>query len=273
MLVENLQVTIEADFIRPQSTRKSATACLTMTPDSPIEKWKQCADAWITEQGSEGDWSRRAILDPAVGELLNNLNGRDVLDLGCGEGRYSRIMQAKGATVSGIDPVPQFIAHARSLDTTSTYVEGTAESLPFADNSFNVVLSYLSIVDIEDLGAAAQEIRRVIRDGGELIIATLSNMASTTSGWVKDSDGNKTHRTVDRYMEHFAMDLEWRDIKIRNYHRPLSYILGLFLNNGFVLTQFIEPLPDAADPKSKEEYRVPTFQIYKLVANGNATAT
>ena len=241
---------------------------LVMNPDSTLGKWIQSANAWITDQGAEGDWSRRAVLDRALEQILADQRGKTVLDLGCGEGRYSRILQGNGAVVTGIDPVPQFIAHARSLDSVSTYVEGQAEALPFEDNSFDIVLSYLSIVDITDLQAASQEIARVVRARGELVIVNISNVASTTPGWVKDEDGNKVYRKVDRYMEHFAMDLEWRDIRIRNYHRPLSYILGLFLNQGFVLTRFIEPLPDPSDPNYNDEWRVPTFQIFSLVANG-----
>ena len=65
-------------------------------------------------------------------------------------------------------------------------------------------------------------------------------------------------------MEHFEMDLEWRGIRIKNYHRPLSYVLGLFLNHGFVLMRFIEPLPDLSDPYYDEEWRVPNFQIYSF---------
>lgn len=239
-----------------------------MNPDSSIEKWIHSADAWITDQGAHGDWSRRVILDPTLAEIIPSLRGKKVLDLGCGEGRYSRVLQDRGAVVTGIDPVPQFIDHARSLDPQSTYVEGQAEKLPFDDNSFDLVLSYLSIVDIVDLQAASQEIARVVRDHGELIIVTISNVASTTSNWVKDEDGNNLFRKVDRYMEHFSMDLEWRDIRIRNYHRPISYILGLFLDQGFVLTQFLEPLPDPSDPNYEDEFRVPTFQVYCLRANG-----
>ena len=239
-----------------------------MNPDSSLEKWIQSADAWIADQGAEGDWSRRAILDRALEQILVDKRGKTVLDLGCGAGRYSRILQATGAVVTGIDPVPQFIEHARSVDSVSTYVEGKAEELPFEDDSFDIVLSYLSIVDIADLQAASQEIARVIRDRGELIIVNISNVASATPSWVKDEDGNKVYRKVDRYMEHFAMDLEWRDIRIRNYHRPLSYILGLFLNQAFVLTRFVEPLPDPSDPNYEDERRVPTFQVFSLVANG-----
>lgn len=235
-----------------------------MSSDAGLQKWIESADGWIAEQGSEGDWSRRAILDPALEPILFDIQGKAILDLGCGEGRYSRRLKSKGAEVTGIDPVAQFIRRARSLDSESEYVEGTAESLPFADRSFDIVLSYLSFVDIADLEAAASEITRVLRDRGQLVIVTISNLASTTAGWVKDDNGRKTHREVDRYMEEFALDLEWRDIRIRNYHRPLSYTLGLFLDHGFVLTRFVEPLPDPSDPKYTEEHRVPTFQILSL---------
>ena len=59
-----------------------------MNRDSTVEKWIQSAEAWIADQGEAGDWSRRAILDPALNDLLPNLDGTSVLDLGCGEGRF-----------------------------------------------------------------------------------------------------------------------------------------------------------------------------------------
>ncbi|MFM9872824.1 MAG: class I SAM-dependent methyltransferase [Fimbriimonadaceae bacterium] len=232
--------------------------------NEPLQKWRESANAWITDQSEQGDWSRRVILDPNLETILPNLTNKHVLDLGCGEGRYSRILKSKGAIVTGIDPVTEFINHARSIDPLSTYIEAAAESLPLPDHQFDLVLSYLTIIDIPDLEAASHEINRVLKPGGELIIVTLSNMASCTDNWVKDSNGKKLYRTVDRYMEHFSMDLEWRGIKITNYHRPLSYVLGLFLNQNFVLTKFIEPLPDPQNPQYTDEFRCPNFQIYCL---------
>ncbi len=232
--------------------------------DESMRKWTESASAWIADQGERGDWSRRAILDPAVEQILPDVNGMTVLDLGCGEGRYSRILQSKGATVTGIDPVSEFIRHARSRDPESTYLEGIAESIPCEDSCFDLVMSYLSIVDIVDLESASAEISRVLKPNGTVVVVNISNLASTTEGWVKNSRGEKTHRTVDRYMEHFAIDLEWRNIRIKNYHRPLSYVLGLFLDRGFVLKQFVEPLPPESDPHFVHEFRVPTFQIYSL---------
>ncbi|GAB5406584.1 MAG: class I SAM-dependent methyltransferase [Aureliella sp.] len=231
---------------------------------SGFQKWIDSADAWIVAQGIEGDWSRRAVVDPALESILENVRGRKVLDLGCGEGRYSRILNAKGAVVTGIDPVPKFIERARALDQDSNYVEGTAESLCFPDEYFDIVLSYLSFVDIEGLKDAASEIVRVLRRGGKLVIVSISNVASTSTGWVKDESGNKKHRVVDRYMDELAIELELKGVRVTNYHRPLSYTLGLFLGQGFVLSRFEEPLPDAADPKYDDERRVPTFQILCL---------
>jgi ubiquinone/menaquinone biosynthesis C-methylase UbiE len=229
-----------------------------------LQKWRESANAWIKDQSQSGDWSRRVILDPNLEAILPNLTNKQVLDLGCGEGRYARILKSKGAIVTGVDPVPEFISHAKSLDADSIYIEAAAESLPLPDQQFDLVLSYLTIIDIPDLEAASREINRVLKPGGELIIVTLSNMASCTDNWVKDSKGKKLYRTVDRYMEHFSMDLEWRGIKITNFHRPLSYVLGLFLNQNFVLTKFIEPLPDQQNPQYTDEFRCPNFQIYVL---------
>ncbi len=231
---------------------------------TPHEKWQKSAQTWINHQGQSGDYARRVVLDPALEEILPNLEGKTVLDLGCGEGRYSRTLKSKGAIVTAIDPVAEFISHAKLLDPESTYIESFAESIPLPDNSFDLILSYLTIIDIDDMEATSKEIIRLLKPNGQLIIVTLSNMASCTDGWYKDENGKKLFRTVDRYMEHFSMNLAWSGLEITNYHRPLSYVLGLFLNHSFVLTKLIEPLPPKEDDYYSEEFRCPTFQIYAL---------
>lgn len=164
--------------------------------------------------------------------------------------------------MTGLDPVLRFVEIARERDPVSRYIQGMAEELPFEENAFDIVLSYLTVIDIPDLEAACREIARVLKPGGQLHIVTISNMTSSTPGWERDEDGKKMYRKVDRYMEHFAMDLEWREIRIRNYHRPLSYLLGLLFGEGLVMTGFLEPLPPEEDPHYAEEMRVPNFQIY-----------
>lgn len=226
--------------------------------------WRSSAQAWIASQSEEGDRSRREILDPALANLLGDVSNLTILDVGCGEGRYSRRLASQGATVTGLDPVDTFIEHARERDAVSRYLVASAEAMPLESESFDVVLSYLTIIDIPDYRAAIAEMCRVMKPSGSVLMATISNVASTSFGWIKDENGRKLYRPVDRYMEDFYLDLEWSDIRVRNYHRPLSALLQPFFSAGLVLTDFLEPLPDPSSDWFVEESRAPTFQIMRF---------
>ncbi len=229
--------------------------------DPALGGWDVSAEAWIAAQGESGDPSRRVILDPCLDQLLTDVGGLSILDVGCGEGRYARKLAARGALVTGVDPVQAFIDVARERLPSGTFVTGFGETLPLQDASFDVVLSYLSIVDMPDYVSAIKEMARVLKPGGRIVIATVSNVASTTEGWVKDASGARLYRTVDRYMEEFAMDLAWSGLTVVNFHRPLSHILEAFFACGPVMDGFIEPLPPTDDPWYVDEFRVPTFQV------------
>lgn len=226
--------------------------------------WRTSAQAWIDSQTEEGDESRRDILDPALETILGNVQGLRVIDVGCGEGRYARKLASRGAIVTGVDPVELFVQRARQLQPAGTYLVAGAESIPLPDASFDLVLTYLSIIDIPDYRAAIREMCRLLAPEGRIVLVTISNVASTTDGWVRDDTGRKLYRTVDRYMDEFALDLEWNRIHILNYHRPLSAILGPFFESGLVVDGFYEPLPDPACRSYLDERRVPSFQIVTL---------
>lgn len=234
-----------------------------MSIDS-LKLWEQSASAWIHVQGEGGDMSRREILDPCIKPLLGDLNGLEVLDLGCGEGRFSRWMSSQGANVSGIDPVNEFIQIARQKDPLTSYDIGFAEELPYADHQFDIVLSYLTLIDIPDIEKAAEEVNRVLKPGGRFVAAIVSNLCSMDYGWVKDENGNRLYRKVDNYMEHSQLVHEWKGIRIVNFHRPLSFILNCFFKHGMVMTKFIEPIPIHPGAFQEEESRVPNFQVFEM---------
>ena len=73
---------------------------------------------------------------------------RNALDVGCGEGRFCRMLNARGVEAVGVDPTSALIAVARTRDTCGSYVEGIAERLPFRERAFDLVVSYLSLIDI-----------------------------------------------------------------------------------------------------------------------------
>jgi arsenite methyltransferase len=108
--------------------------------------------------------------------------GEDVLDIGCGAGMDSLIaaqMVGPTGSVTGIDMTPEMAAKARASITemgldTVTIVDGSAEQLPFAGSSFDVVISNGVIDLIPDKDAVFSEIVRVLRPGGRIQLADVT---------------------------------------------------------------------------------------------------
>lgn len=224
--------------------------------------WEASAKTWIAAQGEEGDWLRRWVLDGPMLELcLSSVDAPCILDLGCGEGRFARKLASRGARVIGMDPVPQLLRHARAAAGAHhiDYVLGVGEALPFRGEAFDVVLSYITIVDIPDFRAAIHEMARVVRPGGQVVVATMSPFASSTSGWVKSEAGEKLYFPIDDYLGEFAQELAWKGIRIVNYHRPMSALMDAFLSCGLILRKFLEPRPVAGAPEQEaaDYVRVP----------------
>lgn len=222
--------------------------------------WDASADAWLATMGEAGDWGRRAVLDPVMLDLARGYSGA-ALDIGCGEGRFVRMLGEAGFRVSGIDPTARLIAAAQAKDPQGDYHVCGAEALPFADAAFDLCVSYLSLIDIELLDQAIGEAARVIKPGGAFLIANLSSINSA-GVWDYGLTGKARHYGVDHYMQERLVRQRWNGIDIVNWHRPFSTYFELLLRHGFTLKRFLEPMPHGdyrgKDPKFE---RVPNFVV------------
>jgi ubiquinone/menaquinone biosynthesis C-methylase UbiE len=112
--------------------------------------------------------------EDALAELLP-LPGAQVLDVGCGNGRITRLVAALGAQVIGIDPGEKQLARARAEAPVAgeRYIKGVAEDLPAADASADGVLFFNSLhhVPVDKMDAALAEAARVLKPDGWLCIA------------------------------------------------------------------------------------------------------
>lgn len=219
--------------------------------------WAESAKAWIADLGEAGDFSRRCVLDRPMLERVRGRGFVDALDVGCGEGRFCRMLRAEGIRPVGLDPTELLLVRARELDPGGDYQIGQAEALAFPDACFDLVVSYLTLIDIPDVDRAIPEMTRVLRPGGTLLIANLNGFATAAigGGWEQDSDGRPIRFSIDRYLEDHADWAEWRGIRIRNWHRPLSRYMSLLLAEGLVLRHFDEPAPVGGDPQQAARYR------------------
>lgn len=224
--------------------------------------WTASAAAWIVEQGEDGDYGRRFVLDAPMRARIEGRGFRNALDVGCGEGRFCRIMQRAGIRTTGIDSTEALLARAMELDPQGDYRLGRAETMEI-EAPFDLVVSCLSLVDMPHLGAAIGKIVAALRPGGTLLIANLTsfNTAGPPDGWTRDGDG-ALRFNIDHYMEERPTWVTWRGIRILNWHRPLSTYMTLLLDQGLLLRLFVEPQPSGGDPdRNAFHRRVPYFHI------------
>lgn len=113
---------------------------------------------------------------------------RSVLDLGCGTGVFCpALAEVFGSSVIGMEPSEHMRAVARSLrpHPSVAYVEGCAERIPLPDGFCDLVLMFLVLQHVSDRQAAADEIARVLRPGGRLLVAGRFRDEPTPRGWSK----------------------------------------------------------------------------------------
>jgi SAM-dependent methyltransferase len=235
-------------------------------PDDRLGGWIASASAYTNFQDA-GDPNRTLLLDPVMLRLCGDVAGARVLDLGCGEGRFSRMLTDRGARCTGIDVTREMCLTARRRDASgNAYAMADAAHLPFAGESFDVVVSYVTLVDIPDYRAAIAEAARVLRPGGAMAVANLGFVtasARTDSGWIRDDQRNRLYYAIDRYAEERSMWYEWLGIRIENYHRPLAHYMSAYLETGLTLRVFEEPVPTdqslREDGRFEDWFRVPLF--------------
>lgn len=106
-----------------------------------------------------------------VRSWVNTLTG-PVVDVGCGPGHWTAHLHALGIDVTGIDPTPEFITHARTAYPNISFREGRAEHLDVPDESLGGVLAWYSLIHAQptEVAAALSEFARALRPGGGLVL-------------------------------------------------------------------------------------------------------
>lgn len=229
--------------------------------------WVASARAYIDFQDG-GDPSRVVLLDPVMLRLCGDVAGQRVLDLGCGDGRFCRMLAERGARCAGIDVTPEMASTAHQRGP-GDYALSDAARLPFQEATFDLIVSYITLVDIPDYRRAIAECARVLRPGGSIVAANLgftSANALPNSGWLRE-DGRRVYFALDNYADERSQWYEWSGIRIENYHRPLTAYIQAYLSAGLILRDFQEPVPQdqslRAHPSFEDWFRVPYFNVMR----------
>ncbi len=171
------------------------------------------AEAYSTENETSlinGFYERPAMLN-----LAGDVGGRQILDAGCGSGPLAKALSDRGATITGFDSSEAMIGLARKRlgEETELLVADLGQPLPFAEDTFDDVVASLVFHYLEDWVSPLQEIRRVLRPGGRLIMSVNHPILYplTTPG----SDYFKTTRYSDEHT------FNGQPATLTYWHRPL----------------------------------------------------
>jgi SAM-dependent methyltransferase len=222
--------------------------------------WEDSAEQWI-------EWSRSKELDhafwglnlPAMIELLPEPSG-PVLDLGCGEGRVSRELKQLGYDVVGVEGSETLAAAAREADPDFEVHVADAGAIPLGDDSFDLVVASLMLMNVDDLAKILDEVARVLRPGGALV-ASLPHPVNSLG----DAGPNVGYFNEVRYSEMLTEGDAW--LTLHETHRPLSAYTEALADRGFVIERLVEPQPDAeylgAHPDAARWLQRPAFMHFR----------
>ena len=206
---------------------------------------------------------------PALRALLPDLQGREVLDLGCGFGWFCRWARQNGAAqVRGIDVSERMLARARATtqDAAITYDRADLEELELPAGAFDVVYSSLALHYIVNLERLLTQVRVSLRPGGRLVFSAEHPMftAPANPGWRIDAEGRKSW-PIDSYLEEGPRSTDWLAKGVIKQHRTIATYINMLLRIGFSLCRIEEWGPTvqqvASRPALADEYERPSFLL------------
>jgi ubiquinone/menaquinone biosynthesis C-methylase UbiE len=125
-------------------------------------------ERWYAEDGKQADRAEKRLLATL---LAGFPDAKNVLDVGCGTGHFTRWFGAQGLDVVGLDRSSAMLSEAARLGS-RRYVQGDALALPFADSSFDIAALVTTLEFVSDPARALEEASRISGQG--LVLGVLN---------------------------------------------------------------------------------------------------
>lgn len=218
--------------------------------------------AWARTPGFDAYWQYSdaffALIPPPVGRTL---------EVGCGEGRVSRDLAARGHEVTSLDASPSLVRAAAQLDPGGDYVVGDAEALPFEDATFSLVVAYNVLMDVEDMPGAVREAARVLAPRGRLGVCVTHPFADSTS-WEPATeharfvvtrsylDGGRFRETIEQ--DGLSMTFDGMTHPLQSYARALEAA-------GLLIEAIREPTPEGGSLANSQWAQFPMFLMLRAL--------
>lgn len=232
-----------------------------ITNKSTIDSWSGFTNEDLVNFGDDGDIARSNLIDPAVFDLVGDIQGKTILDAGCGNGYLSRKLARRGAIVTGIEPATTLFNYCLEKEAQEKlgimYLQQDLSELR-SNTQFNQVLLINVLMDIPDYKTALQRCIATLKPGGEIIISILHPAFPgfendwSALGYVEISEYFKAEPVKQKYGYFFP--------------RPLSTYINDLISMGCIIAGVVEPQLPGTAVESRNKH-VPQFLIIKATKN------
>jgi SAM-dependent methyltransferase len=215
----------------------------------------------------------RAVEHADLLALLPPVDGRRVLDLGCGAGQLAHhLATLDAAEVIGLDVSERMLALARErwAHPRVTYRREAVEAATFPPARFDLVVSSLVLHYVDDYHGLLGRIARWLAPGGVLVYSIehpLYTARLPGDGWVVDDTGARTRWALVRYADEGPREEAWFVPGVRKIHRTIATLVNGLVDAGFVVERMVEPIPDESwlerHPQARHERNRPVFLLVR----------
>ncbi len=199
---------------------------------------------------------------PATLSLLPDVNGKTVLDAGCGAGIYSEILYKKGATVKALDYSHEMLRLARERvpEGVAFIEQDLNQALPYPDKTFDVVLCSFAVHYVKDWVSLFNEFSRVTKSRGLVVFSTIHPIMDVIN--LPDCHYFET-QTIKELWDSY-------EVWVESTRRPFADFFKIFEETGFIFDKMIEPqpLPEAKEkfPGHFEKYsKIPHSIVFRII--------
>lgn len=208
-----------------------------------------------------------SIERPIFYELLGEMKGKSILDLGCGDAKFGLELLGKGAeSYIGVE------GSKRMFDEASRHVNGTTASVyhskledwDFMNSKVDIVVSRLVFHYIKDLHTIFHGIYNQLKEDGKFVFSVQHPLLLSTIESA-DSSKKRTNWIVDDYFSMGERTEPWIGEDVVKYHRTIEEYFRLLKEAGFKVTDLREGMPKQENFEQKEDFerrkRIPLFLI------------
>lgn len=185
---------------------------------------------------------------PVIDELVGDVSGLDILDLGCGNGEYGvELMQAGCAAYTGVEASQKMFDLGEKLlaGTPGTIFHTSIEKWDYQPECYDLVVSRLALHYVDDLDAVFRAICRSLRPNGRFIFS-VEHPVLTSSNKSALAGGRRGEWIVDNYFVTGRRDVLWMGKRVVKYHRTIEDYFNLLCTTGFRIHHLRESDPDPA---------------------------